>query len=545
MSKPARPSTQQPAAPRSMTAAARSKNNIAARGAHGSMQEKENQPSPAGRRSGVSESTIVPSKRPANDDDDYDDEDDCNGHNDVAAEHFAAADGDYDEDSNAIVMADGRAAEPFDNEEEYEEQAPPSRGSRTRRVSTKQAQYLAEREETEARKAAKAAKAAKKQCLQDGEEEDELIPLQDTQFTFREVDARPERVKVLAQRNNRVPTTQARLAVVERGRTHESSQDLRHIIANNRTSGSKNNAVSAYQGPADRAPETPCITGSRLPHDTSNWRRSAVTPRPIESSDDDQRPRSINGHVFPQRVQLDLRRRCSPSYSRSRSRSRSPASGDKRTHSPEADLRPTQAQKINDYAGRPRAKDYDDTTQELLAIAIDSFRCRISAINGFPDHQTEAEFVKQSWAKACLELNVMMPITPVLAKLITRRGPQVRGELKTKVRALVELVHGFESGQNKTNVRKNRVLAEDLKEGSGTATRHEFPADPARRIKDLSGIGSFHSGAQPIEPIATSTLSTAALDAAIKEYEEDEDTESDGEDGFPLRCICCNLARGR
>ncbi|KAJ6629318.1 hypothetical protein B0H10DRAFT_1776357, partial [Mycena sp. CBHHK59/15] len=116
---------------------------------------------------------------------------------------------------------------------------------------------------------------------------------------------------------------------------------------------------------------------------------------------------------------------------------------------------------------RPRAKDYDDTTQELLAIAIDSFRCRISAINGFPDHQTEAEFVKQSWAKACLELNVMMPITPVLAKLITRRGPKVRGELKTKVRALVELVHGFESGQNKTNVRKNRVLAEDLKEGFG------------------------------------------------------------------------------
>lgn len=43
----------------------------------------------------------------------------------------------------------------------------------------------------------------------------------------------------------------------------------------------------------------------------------------------------------------------------------------------------------------------------------------------------------------------------------------MRGELKTKVRALTELVFGFESGQNKRNVRKNRQLAEDLKEGMG------------------------------------------------------------------------------
>src|ERR1700761_236261 len=39
----------------------------------------------------------------------------------------------------------------------------------------------------------------------------------------------------------------------------------------------------------------------------------------------------------------------------------------------------------------------------------------------------------------------------------------MRGELKTKVRALVELVFGFDSGQNRKNVRKNRELAEDLK----------------------------------------------------------------------------------
>lgn len=45
-------------------------------------------------------------------------------------------------------------------------------------------------------------------------------------------------------------------------------------------------------------------------------------------------------------------------------------------------------------------------------------------------------------------------------------------------------------------------------------------------------VGSFHSGAQPIAPVApTSALSKAALDAAIREYDEDENTVTEGENG--------------
>ncbi|KAJ6585983.1 hypothetical protein B0H19DRAFT_1111100 [Mycena capillaripes] len=79
----------------------------------------------------------------------------------------------------------------------------------------------------------------------------------------------------------------------------------------------------------------------------------------------------------------------------------------------------------------------------------------------------EADMVKLAWSKMEEELKISMALTPDIAKLIARRGPQMRGELKTKVRALTELVFGFESGQNKRNVRKNRQLAEDLKEGLG------------------------------------------------------------------------------
>lgn len=39
----------------------------------------------------------------------------------------------------------------------------------------------------------------------------------------------------------------------------------------------------------------------------------------------------------------------------------------------------------------------------------------------------------------------------------------MRGELKTKVKSLAELMYAFKSGQNKKTVASNRQLADDLK----------------------------------------------------------------------------------
>lgn len=52
---------------------------------------------------------------------------------------------------------------------------------------------------------------------------------------------------------------------------------------------------------------------------------------------------------------------------------------------------------------------------------------------------------------------------------ISSRGPQLRGELKTKAKPFVNLVYGFKTGQNKKTIAFNRKLAEDLKEGSAFA----------------------------------------------------------------------------
>jgi hypothetical protein len=47
---------------------------------------------------------------------------------------------------------------------------------------------------------------------------------------------------------------------------------------------------------------------------------------------------------------------------------------------------------------------------------------------------------------------------------ITSYASHVRGELKTKVRLIIEH-YGFESGQHKRTIKRNRELAEELKEG--------------------------------------------------------------------------------
>lgn len=52
-----------------------------------------------------------------------------------------------------------------------------------------------------------------------------------------------------------------------------------------------------------------------------------------------------------------------------------------------------------------------------------------------------------------------------------------------------------------------------------------------RPIDHLMFRPSFHSGAQPITPAVTTAVSASAFAAAVREYEDNSDTETDGEDG--------------
>ncbi|KAJ7850543.1 hypothetical protein B0H13DRAFT_53937 [Mycena leptocephala] len=367
---------------------------------------------------------------------------------------------DEDEDIN-----DHPGREEQDNRsDEDEDEVSPVRG-RTRRVSEKQAQHDEEKTQAEARKQEKLVKAAKAAAKKAREpEEDMRGPIDDNHFSSRTVPStRPTATKNLAQRNSKVPPA-----------PKFPSDDWRpsSSTAHRRDRDSHSDDEDSYPR-SRRAPS---------PHQTrQTFRGRSPTPQWVPVCEP---IRNINGGVVPDSVTLNLvdadgsrthqRNTCrhrSPSPPRSppRPRSVSPDAGDKRRRSSSIDseeLRSSQSQRTSNSSGRLRAKDLDETTKEYAVFAIDLFRCYISVEDACPDSATETTFVRRAWNGACEEMGERLILTPTVAKLIASRGSQLRGELKTKIRPLVEVMYGFKSGQNKKTIAFNRKLAEDLKEGS-------------------------------------------------------------------------------
>ncbi|KAI6017983.1 hypothetical protein BKA83DRAFT_4058549 [Pisolithus microcarpus] len=139
------------------------------------------------------------------------------------------------------------------------------------------------------------------------------------------------------------------------------------------------------------------------------------------------------------------------------------------------------AQKLVEHEGWPRTRDYDEVTQEFMTIAIGEYRARLCAEAPMPDHIMETSILNASWAWACKATQVNLTRTPQLAKIITSRGSQVHGQLKTKLRPLVEAIFGFHSSQTKSAIKKNRSLAESLKEGTNFAFKHMAADEDGRR----------------------------------------------------------------
>lgn len=76
-----------------------------------------------------------------------------------------------------------------------------------------------------------------------------------------------------------------------------------------------------------------------------------------------------------------------------------------------------QAQRTS-TGSRPKAKDFNDLTQEALGLAILLYRCLLTVRHGFPDHAAELNWVREAWSQACRKLNIVMELTPTLSKLV-------------------------------------------------------------------------------------------------------------------------------
>ncbi|KAJ6579887.1 hypothetical protein B0H10DRAFT_2235523 [Mycena sp. CBHHK59/15] len=558
--------------------------------------------------------------------------------------------------SNNNHDKDDEGHQPAFQEEDDEEDGSPIRAARVRRMSAKQMQLVEDSEAAESRKAEKAAKAAKKskkqQLQASGEDDDEdMEPRQDDLFTSRTVQSRPAATKILAQRNSKVPPppnfpsdawrqtgpSQSR-AREERGR--EERHDVRDHRDFESSSASDHDhrarpSPVVFRGrsptPAARLarpPQVYNINGGRVPdrldlqlyryRDHSEDDNSSRT-RPPHRTDSTRVDRLFDGYnednsgrAHPARPPSPARpshRHDDDDSSRTRpARPPSPSAGDKRARSPDDsdDLRTVQAQRTTSSTGRPKAKDFDETTRELIALAIILYRCYISSKYAFPDHAKELEFLAKAWAKACRQLNISMELTPTISKL-----------------ELVDIIYGFKSGQNKKTITYNRQLAESLKENltftfknpeartgiyktpliqravnamwfanrrdegpsfpeffnpitkpgvaivltvaenliderlTGIRTDIPFTTNDYRSVYDshLQALeefeeqthphkiwkisasactilaGAFHSGAQPITAAKKSVLEKKDVAAAIREYEEDSETETEGEQG--------------
>ena len=77
------------------------------------------------------------------------------------------------------------------------------------------------------------------------------------------------------------------------------------------------------------------------------------------------------------------------------------------------------AQKLTEHDGHPRAKDYDDVTQDFMAAAIGDYRACLCAQGPMPNHAEETLFLNASWAKASQTTGINLARTPQLSKLVS------------------------------------------------------------------------------------------------------------------------------
>ncbi|KAJ6450934.1 hypothetical protein C8R45DRAFT_946553 [Mycena sanguinolenta] len=245
-----------------------------------------------------------------------------------------------------------------------------------------------------------------------------------------------------------------------------------------------NHSQQQYTAPRRRRSPSPRCSARR----SRSRSPRHVVPRLRSPTAQRSQPRSPRGSSPLPRSQTIRRPR--PRSSSPHHRSLSPASGDKRHRSSSIDsedLWVTQSQRIMNTTGRTRAKDLDDTTKEYAVLAIDTFRCDVSVKQAFPDSTTESAMVRGAWKEACEDLGMGMVLTPIVAKMIASRGSQLRGELKTKVRPLMDTMYGFKSEQNKKTIAFNRKLAEDLKEESTFAFKRSSP-HAAQDVENKKGL---------------------------------------------------------
>ncbi|KZT29568.1 hypothetical protein NEOLEDRAFT_1056122, partial [Neolentinus lepideus HHB14362 ss-1] len=185
---------------------------------------------------------------------------------------------------------------------------------------------------------------------------------------------------------------------------------------------------------------------------------------------------------------------------------------------------------------RPRAADLDESSQEVLDVAIEVYRCRIATLDPFPSHLSESMSAQVAWETACDIAGMELNFTRDIRKLLLACTAHMRGELKTKARPLVEGMYGFESSSRPATIARNRCHVKHLKNDSNFTYRVDFPSLLSRSgifqhkiIQKLINSMWYHGtqdegvvyGDEFFKPFSLCALALVltAIEAAIDEWE--------------------------
>ncbi|KIJ36814.1 hypothetical protein M422DRAFT_50817 [Sphaerobolus stellatus SS14] len=135
----------------------------------------------------------------------------------------------------------------------------------------------------------------------------------------------------------------------------------------------------------------------------------------------------------------------------------SPSSKDKEKSSP---LKKTSGRKVRGL------KTLDPAIRFVVEEAVPIYRVKVATKFPFPSTADEQAMATDAIIQACLALNKDIGTSDELdeaARVLTARGSQMRGELKTKAAPIVAKHFVFDGRGSKKAARKNRELAEILK----------------------------------------------------------------------------------
>ncbi|KIK32086.1 hypothetical protein CY34DRAFT_38169, partial [Suillus luteus UH-Slu-Lm8-n1] len=131
-----------------------------------------------------------------------------------------------------------------------------------------------------------------------------------------------------------------------------------------------------------------------------------------------------------------------------------------------ATVAPKMKKHLDGSRHRVKVTDFDDVSKDILITAISVFRCLIVTQAPFPESiAVETSLGKEAWNEACQLRGINIKLMPAAIKMLLKRTSHVRGELKTKMWSLTRSFFGFRSSESREVIRRNRDLAESLKEG--------------------------------------------------------------------------------